>query len=83
VAGGVVLIALDDGSAQGGWARSNSLRTYLPLLCGAAAAFGSGFVKEAYEFHVLADLATVLAGGMLLYGWYTAARVNAAVSTAR
>lgn len=52
-------------------------------LCGAAAAFGSGFVKEAFEFHVLADLATVLAGGMLLYGWYTAARVNAAVSTAR
>jgi len=52
-------------------------------LCGAAAAFGSGFVKEAFEFHVLADLVTVLAGGMLLYGWYIAARVNAAVSTAR
>ena len=52
-------------------------------LCGAAAAFGSGFVKQAFEFHILADLATVLAGGMLVYGWYTGARFSAAVSTAR
>ncbi|MBL6620977.1 MAG: MFS transporter [Ilumatobacteraceae bacterium] len=52
-------------------------------LCGAAAAFGSGFVKQAFEFHILADLATVLAGGILVYGWYTGARFSAAVSTAR
>ena len=52
-------------------------------LCGAVAAFGSGFVKQAFEFHILADLATVLAGGMLVYGWYTGARFSAAVSTAR
>ena len=52
-------------------------------LCGAVAAFGSGFVKQAFEFHILADLATVLAGGMLLYGWYTGARLSGAVSTAR
>ena len=50
---------------------------------GAAAAFGSGFVKQAFEFHILADLATVLAGGILVYGWYTGARFSAAVSTAR
>ncbi|MGA1106366.1 MAG: MFS transporter [Ilumatobacteraceae bacterium] len=52
-------------------------------LCGAVAAFGSGFVKQAFEFHILADLATVLAGGMLLYGWYTGTRLSGAVSTAR
>ena len=52
-------------------------------LCGAVAAFGSGFVKQAFEFHILADLATVLAGGMLVYGWYTGARFSAAVSRAR
>ena len=52
-------------------------------LCGAIAAFSSGFVKQAFEFHILADMATVLAGGLLAYGWYTRARVSAAISTAR
>ncbi len=46
-------------------------------LCGATAAFGSGFVKQAFEFHILADMATVLAGGMLVYAWYTRARITA------
>lgn len=52
-------------------------------LCGAIAAFSSGFVKQAFEFHILADMATVLAGMMLVYAWYTRAKVSAAVSTAR
>ncbi len=52
-------------------------------LCGAIAAFSSGFVKQAFEFHILADMATVLAGMMLVYAWYTRASVSARVSTAR
>ncbi|MDA2944323.1 MAG: MFS transporter, partial [Actinomycetota bacterium] len=46
-------------------------------LCGAIAAFSSGFVKQAFEFHILADMATVLAGMMLVYAWYTRASVSA------
>ena len=46
-------------------------------LCGATAAFGSGFVKQSFEFHILADMATVLAAGMLVYAWYTRARMVA------
>jgi MFS family permease len=42
--------------------------------CGAIAAFGSGFVKQGWGFHILADLATVLAGLLLVYAWYTQAR---------
>jgi MFS family permease len=52
-------------------------------LCGAIAALSSGFVKQAFEFHILADMATVLAGMMLVYAWYTRASVSARVSTAR
>jgi MFS family permease len=44
-------------------------------LCGAAAAFGSGFVKQAAGFHILADLATALASAMLVYGWLTQSRL--------
>jgi MFS family permease len=51
-------------------------------LCGAVAAFGSGFVKQAFEYHILADLATVLAGGMLVYAFYVRAATSATVSTA-
>jgi MFS family permease len=40
-------------------------------LCGAAAAFGSGFVKEAAGYHILADVATALAAAMLVYAWVT------------
>jgi MFS family permease len=43
-------------------------------LCGAVAAFGSGFVKASVGFHILADAATVLAGMMLVYAWYIGAR---------
>jgi len=37
--------------------------------CGAIAAFGSGFVKQAWQFHTLANAATVMAG-LLLVGAY-------------
>jgi hypothetical protein len=42
-------------------------------LCGAAAAFGVGFVKDAFGFHLLADAATVLAAALVVLAWYTAA----------
>ena len=45
-------------------------------LCGAAAAFGSGFVKQAAGYHILADAATVLAGALLVYAWVTAMRLT-------
>jgi MFS family permease len=51
-------------------------------LCGAVAAFGSGFVKEAAGYHILADAATALAGAMLVYAWYTHARMGRAGITA-
>lgn len=44
-------------------------------LCGAAAAFGSGFVKQGWGYHILADVATALAAVMLLYAWLTQARL--------
>lgn len=44
-------------------------------LCGAVAAFGSGFVKQSAGFHILADLATVLAAAMLAYAWLTQMRL--------
>ena len=42
--------------------------------CGAAAAFGSGFVKDSFGFHLLADGAAVLAAGLLALAWFTAVR---------
>ena len=45
-------------------------------LCGAVAAFGSGFVKQAAGYHILADLATALAGAMLIYAWLTQSRLG-------
>lgn len=41
-------------------------------LCGAAAAFGSGFVKESLGFHLLADAAAVVAALLLALSWLTA-----------
>lgn len=38
-------------------------------LCGATAAFGSGFIKDSLGFHLLADAATVVAGLLLVYAW--------------
>jgi MFS family permease len=42
--------------------------------CGALAAFSSGFVKQSFGFHLLANIAAVLAGCLLIYAWITAAR---------
>lgn len=50
--------------------------------CGALAAFGSGFVKESFGFHLLANIAAVLAGCLLIYAWLTAARDRAMPSAA-
>ncbi|MFN3257691.1 MAG: MFS transporter [Ilumatobacter sp.] len=40
-------------------------------LCGATAAFGSGFVKESFGFHLLANGAAGLAAALLILAWYT------------
>ncbi len=45
-------------------------------LCGAVAAFGSGFIKQGWGYHILADAATVLAGLMLVYAWMTQSRMT-------
>jgi MFS family permease len=42
-------------------------------LFGAAAALSSGFVKESFGFHLLADAAAVLSAALLVLAWYTAA----------
>jgi len=52
--------------------------------CGGLAAFGSGFIKQAWGFHLLADAATLVAGALLVTAWVRwrlSARV--ASSTAR
>jgi MFS family permease len=46
--------------------------------CGALAAFSSGFIKQSFGFHLLANIAAVLAGGLLVYAWMTAGRDRAA-----
>lgn len=45
-------------------------------LCGAAAALSSGFVKDSFGFHLLADGATALAAALLVLAWYTAATMR-------
>lgn len=50
--------------------------------CGAVAAFASGFVKQGWGYHILADLATAVAGCLLLYAWYTRVRMERAASLA-
>ena len=50
--------------------------------CGAVAAFGSGFIKDAAGYHILADAATALAGVMLVYAWFAQARVGRASAPA-
>lgn len=44
-------------------------------LCGAMAAFGSGFVKQAAGYHILADAATALAAALLVYAWVVQVRL--------
>ncbi|MEP6297005.1 MAG: MFS transporter [Ilumatobacter sp.] len=43
-------------------------------LCGATAAFGSGFVKESFGFHLLANVAAGLAAALLVLAWFTSTR---------
>ena len=50
-------------------------------LCGAVAAFGSGFVKQGWGYHILADVATVVAGAILVSAWVTQARFRQAGMT--
>jgi MFS family permease len=50
--------------------------------CGALAAFSSGFIKQSFGFHLLANVAAVLAGCLLVYAWITAARDRAAFNSA-
>lgn len=44
--------------------------------CGAIAAFGSGFVKQAAGFHMLANAATGVAAGLLIFAWVTQMRIT-------
>ena len=45
-------------------------------MCGAVAAFGSGFVKQSFGFHLLANGAALLAACLLVLAWFTAATTN-------
>ena len=47
-------------------------------LCGALAAFSSGFVKEELGFHLLANGAAAFAGLLLVMAWMTGARLRTA-----
>ncbi len=43
-------------------------------LCGAVAAFGSGFVKQSLGFHLLAHAATAMMAALLVATWFSATR---------
>ena len=45
-------------------------------VCGATAALASGFVKASFGFHMLANVATALAAGLLVVAWFAAARMR-------
>ncbi len=45
-------------------------------LCGALAAFGSGFVKQSFGFHLLANAGAALAACLLISAWLAAARAR-------
>ena len=44
--------------------------------CGGMAAFASGFIKQAWGFHLLADAATLMAGGLLVLAYVQQLRLN-------
>ncbi|MFZ4717867.1 MAG: MFS transporter [Ilumatobacteraceae bacterium] len=50
--------------------------------CGGIAAFASGFIKQAWSFHLLADAATMLAGVLLVLGYLQAVRLRNAATAA-
>lgn len=43
-------------------------------LCGGVAAFASGFIKQSFGFHLLADISAIFAGLLLVAIWLTRAR---------
>jgi hypothetical protein len=45
--------------------------------CGGMAAFASGFIKQAWGFHLLANAATLLAGVLLVLAYVQRLRVSA------
>jgi MFS family permease len=45
-------------------------------LCGATAALASGFVKQSAGFHTLANIATLVAAGLLGFAWLTLGRMR-------
>lgn len=51
-------------------------------LCGAVAAFASGFVKDSLGFHLLANLATFIAGLLLVYAWSVGLRRRSSAALA-
>jgi hypothetical protein len=52
-------------------------------LCGGLAGFGSGFVRRAFGFHMLANLATIAAGALLIAAYMArrSSRGNLAIAT--
>ena len=48
--------------------------------CGGLAAFASGFIKQAWGFALLADAATLLAGGLLVLAYLQSLRLRTTVS---
>ena len=49
----------------------------LMSLCGALAGFSSGFIRRAVGYHVLADLAAIAAGALLVVAYVANRRVSA------
>jgi hypothetical protein len=48
--------------------------------CGGIAAFSSGFIKQAWGYHLLADAATLLAGVLLVAAYVQTLRLRPAVA---
>jgi hypothetical protein len=49
-------------------------------LCGGLAAFASGFIKQEWGFHVLADISAVAAAVLLVVVWFTRTRTSRPMS---
>jgi MFS family permease len=50
--------------------------------CGGVAAFASGFIKQAWSYHLLANAATLLAGTLLVLGYVQSLRLRRPVAAA-
>jgi MFS family permease len=49
-------------------------------LCGGLAAFASGFIKQEWGFHVLADISALAAAVLLVVVWFTRTRTSPPVN---